>query len=83
MLPDKIYNIFNLGKSTLRNVTASISGAGLFPVSSAFLGDIKPGEAGNGTINVLVGMLSMTEGYTDDYGRTNGKYTITYTDDKG
>ncbi len=76
-------NVFNVGKSTLRNVTASISGAGLFPVSSAFLGDIKPGEAGNGTINVLVGMLSMTEGFTEDYGSTNGKYTITYTDDKG
>jgi hypothetical protein len=75
-------NIFNTGKSTLRNVTVSISGAGLFPVSSAFLGDIKPGEAGNGTINLLVGMLSMTPGYTDDYGSTNGKCTIIYTDDK-
>lgn len=76
-------NVFNVGKSTLRNVTVSVSGAGLFPVSSAFLGDIKPGEAGNGTINVLVGMLSMTEGFTDDYGSTNGKYTIAYTDDQG
>lgn len=76
-------NVFNVGKSTLRNVTVSLSGAGLFPVSSAFLGDILPGQAGNGAINVMVGMLSMTKGYTEDYGSTDGKYTITYTDDKG
>jgi len=25
----------------------------------------------------------MTEGYTEDYGSTNGVYTITYTDDAG
>ena len=39
-------NVFNLGKSTLRNVTVTLTGAGLFPTSSVFLGDIPPGEAG-------------------------------------
>ena len=39
-------NVFNLGKSTLRNVTVTLNGAGLFPTSSVFLGDIPPGEAG-------------------------------------
>lgn len=74
-------NVFNIGKSTLRNVTITVTGAGLFPTSSVFLGDVLPGQAGNGEMKVFVGMLSMTEGYTEDYGSTNGVYTITYTDD--
>ena len=76
-------NVFNIGKSTLRNVTITVTGAGLFPTSSVFLGDILPGQAGNGEMKVFVGMLSMTEGYAEDYGSTNGVYTITYTDDAG
>ena len=76
-------NVFNLGKSTLRNVTVTLSGAGLFPTSSVFLGDIPPGEAGYGEMKVFIGMLSMTEGYTESYGPTTGTYTVTYQDDQG
>jgi hypothetical protein len=76
-------NVFNVGKSTLRNVTITLSGAGLFPTSSVFLGDVAPGEAGYGEMKVFIGMLSMTEGYTESYGKTNGTYTISYQDDAG
>ena len=76
-------NVFNLGKSTLRNVTVTLTGAGLFPTSSVFLGDIPPGEAGYGEMKVFIGMLSMTEGYTESYGPTTGAYTVTYQDDQG
>ncbi len=76
-------NVFNIGKSTLRNVTVTLEGAGLFPTSSVFLGDILPNEAGYGEMKVFVGMLSMTEGYTESYGNTTGRYIITYTDDLG
>lgn len=76
-------NVFNIGKSTLRNVTITVTGAGLFPTSSVFLGDVQPGKTGNGEMKVFIGMLSMTEGYSEDYGPTNGVYTITYTDDGG
>ena len=76
-------NVFNLGKSTLRNVTVTLTGAGLFPTSSVFLGDIPPGEAGYGEMKVFIGMLSMTEGYTESYGPTTGVYTISYQDDQG
>ncbi|HWS31098.1 MAG TPA: hypothetical protein VN512_13410 [Clostridia bacterium] len=74
-------NVFNTGKATLRNVTVTAAGAGLFPVSSVFLGDIAPGEMGSGELKIFAGMLSMTEGYTQDYGATHGVYTITYYDD--
>lgn len=76
-------NVFNIGKSTLRNVSVNLSGAGLFPTSSVFLGDIQPGQAGYGEMKVFIGMLSMTEGYTESYGRTSAVYTISYTDDAG
>ncbi len=76
-------NVFNIGKSTLRNVTITLEGAGLFPTSSVFLGDILPGEAGYGEMKVFIGMLSMTEGYTESYGNTTGRYIIIYTDDFG
>ncbi len=76
-------NVFNLGKSTLRNVTVTLAGAGLFPTGSVFLGDIPPGEAGYGEMKVFIGMLSMTEGYTESYGPTTGVYTISYQDDQG
>ena len=76
-------NVFNVGKSPLRNVTVNLTGAGLFPTSSVFLGDIQPGQAGYGEMKVFVGMLSMTEGYTESYGKTTGVYTISYKDDAG
>ena len=76
-------NVFNIGKSPLRNVTVNLTGAGLFPTSSVFLGDIQPGQAGYGELKVFVGMLSMTEGYTESYGKTSAVYTVTYTDDAG
>ena len=69
--------------TTLRNVTVTLTGAGLFPTSSVFLGDIPPGEAGYGEMKVFIGMLSMTEGYTESYGPTTGTYTISYQDDQG
>lgn len=74
-------NVFNVGKATLRNVSVTVEGAGLFPTSSVFLGDILPGEAGYGELKIFVGMLSMTEGYTESYGQTYGRYVITYYDD--
>lgn len=75
-------NVFNTGKSTLHNVSATVSGSGLIPTSSVFLGNIQPGESGNGTMEVYIGTLSMTGG-TNDYGKTTGTYVITYTDDNG
>ena len=76
-------NVFNVGKATLRNVSGTIEGAGLFPVSTVFLGDIAPSQAGYGEMKVFIGMLSMSEGYSESYGKTSGRYTVTYYDDAG
>lgn len=77
-------SVFNTGKSTLRNVVATISGSGLIPTFSVFLGDILPGESGTGEMEIYVGILSMTDNNTtNDYGESKGTYTITYMDDNG
>lgn len=76
-------NVFNVGKATLRNVSVTIEGAGLFPVSTVFLGDIAPSQASYGEMKVFIGMLSMSEGYSESYGKTSGRYTVTYYDDAG
>ena len=76
-------NVYNTGKSTLKNVMVTVTGAGLFPTSSVFHGDIAPGGTGNGELSIFAGQLSMTAGYTEDYGETSGMYTISYTDDTG
>lgn len=75
-------NVFNTGKSVLQNVTAVVSGSGLIPTSSVFLGNIQPGQAGNGTMEIYIGTLSMTGG-EKDYGKTEGTFSITYTDESG
>ena len=76
-------NVYNTGKSTLKNVMITVDGAGLFPTAAVFLGDIAPGGTGNGELSVFAGQLSMTSGYTESYGKTNGIYKITYTDEAG
>ncbi len=76
-------NVFNTGRSIVRNVTVALEGAGLFPSSSVFLGDIEPGEGKTGEMKVFIGMISMTEGYTDDYGATTGTYIVSYQDSAG
>jgi len=73
-------NVFNTGKSTLRNVTVSLTAPGLNPASSIFLGDIAPGHAGYGNLSVFVGMKS-TAG--ERYGMTTGTWSVTYTDELG
>ena len=73
---------YNTGKSTLHNVTVTINGSGMIPKSSAFFGDLSPGQTGSGSIEIYVGTLSMTGG-VGDYGKTDGVCKITYTDDDG
>ena len=55
-------NVFNIGKSTLPNVTIMVEGAGLFPVSSVFLGDVLPGQAGSGEMKIGLCQLKSAGG---------------------
>ncbi len=76
-------NVFNIGKSYLRNVTITLTGAGLYPKSSVFLGDIPPGEPGIGEMEVLVEIPAATEEFDASSGILSGNYVIRYQDDTG
>ncbi len=74
-------NVFNIGKSYLRNVTITLTGDGLFPKSSVFLGDVAPGQAGIGEMEVYVDMP--VEGDAATSGLIYGNYVIRYQDELG
>lgn len=76
-------NVFNTGKSTLKNVMVTASGEGLFPYVTLFLGDIRPGQQGGGEMELYVGTRSMSNISLEDYGETSGVCTVTYTDEGG
>lgn len=75
-------NVFNIGKSYLRNVTITLTGDGFFPTSSVFLGDVEPGLAGIGEMEVLVDP-SDVEGFDESDGLLYGNYVIRYQDELG
>jgi hypothetical protein len=79
------FQVMNLGRGAVYNVRVELSGPGLFPSGAAFIGNMEPGTAGTGEMDVFVGMKSMTEGYEGDdkYGMTNGKITLIYEDGDG
>lgn len=79
------FQVLNLGRSKVYNVRCDVSGFGLLPTSTAFVGDMEPGSEGNADMNLFVGTKDLSEGYTgsDLYGATEGTVILTYEDDAG
>lgn len=79
------FQILNLSRGTAYNVRCKISGLGLFPSGTAFIGNMAGGSEGNGKTNVFLGSFSMTDGYTgtEKYGRTTGTATLLYENEDG
>lgn len=79
------FQVMNLGRSKVYNVRCEVSGYGLFPMSTAFVGDMEPGSAGTADMNVFIGTKDQSEGYTgeDSYGMTSGLVTMYYEDESG
>lgn len=79
------FQIMNLGRSNAYNVRCEISGAGLMPSGTAFVGNMEQGTAANADVNVFIGTKDMTDDYsgTDKYGETTGIVTLLYEDVNG
>lgn len=77
--------VMNLGRSKLYNVRCQMTGDGLFPSGTAFIGTLEAGTEGTAAMNVYVGSKDMTEGYTgtEKYGDTTGTVTLIYEDETG
>ncbi|MCD8144003.1 MAG: hypothetical protein LUD79_01465 [Oscillospiraceae bacterium] len=79
------FQVMNLGRSKVYNVRVTISGDGLLPTSTGFIGDMEPGTEGTAALNLFIGTKDMTEGYTgtEQYGSTTGTVTLIYEDESG
>lgn len=79
------FQVMNLGRSKLYNVRCQMTGDGLFPSGTAFIGTLEAGTEGTAAMNVYIGSKDMTEGYTgtEKYGDTTGTVTLIYEDENG
>lgn len=79
------FQVLNLGRSMVYNVRCEVSGYGLLPTSTAFVGDMEPGTEGNASLNLFIGTKDLSESYTgtEQYGSTTGTITLTYEDAAG
>lgn len=79
------FQIMNLGRSKAYNVRCEVSGYGLFPVSTAFVGDMEAGTAQTAEMNVFIGAKNQSEDYTgtEPYGETSGLVIMYYEDEQG
>lgn len=79
------FQVMNMGRSTVYNVRIELSAPGLIPSETAFIGNMEPGTAMPGEMDVFVGTKNMSEGYEGDdkYGYSNGKITLIYEDAEG
>ncbi len=79
------FQVLNLGRSKVYNVRCEITGVGLFPTSTAFVGDMESGSEGTASLNLFIGTKDMSEDYTgtDQYGSTTGVVTLYYENTAG
>lgn len=79
------FKVINMGRSSVHNVQCELTGFGLFPDGSAYFGSLEAESESSKEINIFIGSLDMSEGYTgtDKYGFTEGTITLTYEDDDG
>lgn len=78
--------VFNMGKSTIYNVLASLDMPGAIPDGSAYLGNMESGKSATAEIYAFFGTLDMSESESDSdqkYGTSIGKISITYEDEYG
>lgn len=79
------FQVMNLGRSGVYNVRCDVSGDGLLPVNTAFIGNMEAGSEGTASLQLFIGAKTMSEGYTgtDPYGETTGTITLSYEDGAG
>ena len=75
-------NVMNLGRATIRNVSASVDAPGVRTQTTLFLGNLESGTARKGTLYAYVGPKSDEEGKAR-YGNTEGTIIVSCEDEYG
>ena len=79
------FQVMNMGRDHLYNVRCVISGIGLFPSNTGYIGTMAPGSSSSTSIDLFVGSKSMSDNYhgEEKYGETSGIVTLIYEDASG
>lgn len=93
-IPDKVnagetlplsFQVMNMGRDSMYNVRCEISGYGLLPVNTGYIGTMAAGTSSTAKIDLYIGSLLMSEDYTgsEKYGDTTGTVKLIYEDASG
>lgn len=79
------FQVMNMGRDNLYNVRCVISGVGLFPSNTGYIGTMAPGSSSSTSVELFVGSKTMSDDYRgeDKYGETSGTVTLIYEDASG
>ena len=79
------FQVMNMGRDNLYNVRCVISGVGLFPSNTGFIGTMVPGSSSSTSVELFVGSKTMSDDYRgqEKYGETSGTVTLIYEDASG
>lgn len=75
-------NLYNKGKNTLYNVTVDLDVPGIYPESSAFLGNMESGSSKTADIYAMVG-VDPTGAESVEGGHYSGNFLVSYEDEYG
>ena len=79
------FQVMNMGRDNLYNVRCVISGIGLFPSNTGYIGTMAPGSSSSTSIDLFIGSKTMSDNYRGEekYGDTSGTVTLIYEDANG
>ena len=79
------FQVINMGRDSVYNVRCVISGYGLLPANTGYIGTMSAGTEAEADVSLFIGSKTMSEGYKGEekYGITQGVVTLLYEDADG
>ena len=79
------FQVMNMGKSAMHNVRCVVSGFGLVPSNTGYIGTMEPGTSANTEVELYIMALDASEGNEEgeQYGNTVGTVVLMYEDETG
>lgn len=79
------FQVMNMGRSAMYNVRCTVSGYGLVPSNTGYIGTMEAGTSKNTKVELYIIALNASTGNENgsQYGNTTGTVTLTYEDETG
>lgn len=79
------FQVINMGRDSVYNVRCVISGYGLLPANTGYIGTMSAGTEAEADVSLFIGSKTISEGYKGEekYGITQGVVTLLYEDADG